>query len=295
MRIGFIGTGPMGAAMARRLLSAGHELVVYNRTQEKARPFVEAGGRLASTPAEAAAGAELVFTMVADDAALQAVTFDEAGLLAALGKDAIHVSCSTISVALSDRLAAAHDERGQGYVAATVLGRPPAAEAGELFVMAAGPERHRERALPALQAIGQRIFTVSDEASRSNLLKLSLNFLILSTIEQMGELFALNEKGGNAPDLVFDIMTNTMFGAPVHRNYGRLIVEQQFEGGVPATLGAKDTRLLLAASEALQVPMPMANLVRDRLLATMARGEGEEDFVALSKRAREEAGLPPLS
>lgn len=293
MKIGFVGLGPMGRGMARRLLDAGHSLSVHNRTAARADPLVEAGARRADTPADAARDAELVFSMLADDAAVDSLTLGEAGIAAGLPPGGIHLSCSTISVALSRHLAAEHAGNGQGYLSATVLGRPPAAASGELFVVLGGDAALRQRAQPALDALGQRTFCVGDDPAAANLVKLSLNFLIFSTIEQMSEVFALNEKAGLAPSLLLEILTESFFTAPVHRNYGKLIVDRAFvPPGGAMTLAAKDTALLLEAGDALRVPLPMGSLIRDRLLASLARGEADLDFAALSRRAREDAGLP---
>lgn len=293
MKIGFVGLGPMGIGMARRLLDAGHTLTVHNRTASRADSLVEAGAHCAETPADAARDAGLVFSMLADDAAVEAMTLGANGIAAGLAPGAAHISSSTISIALSQRLATAHAERSQGYLSATVLGRPPAAAAGELFVVVGGDPTLQQRAQPVLDALGQRVFSVGSDPVQSNLVKLSLNFLIFSTIEQMSEVFALNEKAGLAPSLLFEILTGSFFTAPVHRNYGKLIVEGPFDPpGGSMTLAAKDTALLLEAGDALKVPLPMGSLVRDRLLASIARGEADLDFAALSRRAREDAGLP---
>jgi 3-hydroxyisobutyrate dehydrogenase-like beta-hydroxyacid dehydrogenase len=294
MRIGFVGLGPMGVGMAKRLLEAGHELAVFNRTQARADALVEQGARRAGSPAEAARNAEIVLSMLANDDVVAELTLGPDGIAAGLPAGAVHLSCSTISVATSRRLAAAHNEAEQAYGVATVLGRPPAAASGQLFVMLAAAPEIRARVQPVLSAIGQRTFELGDDPARANLVKLSLNFLIFSTIEQMGEVFALNDKGGVPPALVFEIMTNSFFNAPVHRNYGRIIVEEAFDpAGVGMRLAAKDTALLLEAATQLQVPMPMGSLVRDRLLSAIAQGDAELDFAALSRRARIEAGLPP--
>ncbi len=293
MKLGFVGLGPMGVAMAQRLLDAGHSVSVFNRTATRAAPLVEAGAGLAYSPADAARDAEFVFSMLADDDAVESLTLGKDGIADGLPPGAVHVSSSTISVALSRRLAEAHGARGQGYLSATVLGRPPAAAAGKLFVVLAGEAEASARVRPALDAMGQRIFALGTDPSQANLVKLSLNFLIFSTIEQMSEVFALTEKGGIAPETVFEILTNSFFDAAVHRNYGQLIVDQAFSPpGGPVPLAAKDTALLLQAGDALEVPMPMGSLVRDRLLATIARGESGLDFAAMSRRAREDAGLP---
>lgn len=293
MKIGFVGLGAMGEGMARRLLEAGHTLAVHNRTASRAEPLVAIGARLADSPADACRDCDLVISMLSDDSAVEAVTLGADGISAGLQPGAIHVSCSTISVALSRRLADAHAANSQAYLAATVLGRPPAAASGTLFIVAAGARPEIDRAMPVFDALGQRTYVLGDDPGSSNLLKLSLNFLIFSTIEQMAEVFALNDKGGTSPQTVLDILTSSFFTAPVHKNYGRLIVERAFDTpGAPMTLAAKDTRLLLEAGEALGVPMPMGSLVRDRLIASIARGEQETDFAGLSRRAREDAGLP---
>jgi hypothetical protein len=293
MKIGFVGLGPMGRGMARRLIDAGHELSVHNRTASRGDALVAAGARRADSPADAARDAELVITMLADDAAVDAMTFGDDGIMAGLPSGGIHVSSSTISPALSRHLAAEHAGQGQGFLAATVLGRPPAAASGELFIVVGGDPVLQERAQPVLDTLGQRSFSVGPDPSAANLVKLSLNFLIFSTIEQMSEVFALNDKAGLAPSLLLEILTNSFFTAPVHRNYGRLIVDRAFDPpGGSMTLAAKDTALLLEAGDALKVPLPMGSLVRDRLLASIARGEADLDFAAFSRRAREDAGLP---
>ena len=292
MQIGFVGTGPMGEPMARRLLDAGHALSVFNRTASRADALVEAGAQRADSPAAAASGSDIVFSMVANDAACEALALGPAGIASGLPRDSVHVCCSTISPALSSRLDAAHAERGQLYAAATVLGRPPAAASGELFIVLAGSSAARDKIAGTLSCLGQRVFDLGNDPAHSNLVKLSLNFMILATLEQMSEMFALNEKGGVAPATLFEIFTNSFFTAPVHKNYGALIVDQKFDppgSGVP--LAFKDTRLLLAAAEALSVPVPIASLLRDRFLAVVAKGQGGLDFAALALRARDDAGL----
>ena len=293
MKIGFVGLGPMGTPMAGRLLEAGHHLAVFNRTQAKADDLVGRGARRAGSPGDAAHDAEIVFSMLANDDAVGSLSFGDAGILAGLAKDAVHVSTSTISPSLSTRLQQAHAERGQLYAAATVLGRPPAAESGDLFIVLAGSAAARSKIAEPLATLGQRVFDIGEDPAQANLVKLSLNFMIFSTIEQMSEMFALNDKGGIAPAMLFEIMTNSFFGAPVHRNYGRIIVEQRFDPpGAAVPLAMKDNRLLLEAAAALAVPVPMASLLRDRFLAMTAKGEAGLDFAALSRRSREDAGLP---
>ncbi len=292
MRIGFAGLGPMGSAMALRLVRAGHEMRVWNRSAGRAAPLVAAGAVHAASPAEAARGAEVVVTSLADDAAVEHVTLGEHGLAASLPPEAVHVSTSTISIALAERLGKAHADRGQGFVAAPVLGRPPAAAAGQLYVMAAGDPALVERVRPVLDTMGQRVFVVGGKPQQAALVKLACNFLIFTTIEQLSEVFALAAKGDVPPAVLFEVLTESFFGAPVHRNYGRMILDAAFDppGGTVA-LGAKDTRLALAAGEALGVPLPLASLLRDRFVAADARGEGGLDFTVISRQVMEAAGL----
>jgi 3-hydroxyisobutyrate dehydrogenase-like beta-hydroxyacid dehydrogenase len=286
----------MGAPMAARLADAGHDLCVWNRTRDKAAPLAARGVRVADTPRAAAAGAELVLTSLANDAAVREVTLGKDGLAAGLDHGAIHVSTSTVSVALARELAVAHRERGQNFVSATVLGRPPAAAAGKLYVMVAGQHAALDTARPVLEGLGQRVFVVGEQPWQSNLVKLSANFMIFSTIEQFAELFALNEKAGIQPATLFEVLSNSFCSAPVHLNYGKMILEAQFAPpGGPMKLGAKDTELILKAGEEFGAPLPIASLLRDRFIASFARGEADLDFCALSNRARDDAGLKPKS
>ena len=287
MKVAVVGLGPMGSRMAARLLAGGHEVAVWNRSAGKAEALVAAGAREADTPAEAADGAAVVLTMVADDAAVRAVVLAEDGVAAGLKTEAVHAGCSTVSVALARELEASH-----AYVSATVLGRPPAIDAGQLYVMLAGAPALRDKAMPVLEALGQLVFVVGDEAWRSNLVKLSANFMIFSTIEQLAEVFALNEKAGIPPEVVFEVLTGSFCSAPIHKNYGRLILERAFSPpGGPMALGKKDNDLFLQAGEAFGAALPFASVVRDRFIASIARGDGGLDFAALANRAREDAGL----
>jgi 3-hydroxyisobutyrate dehydrogenase-like beta-hydroxyacid dehydrogenase len=287
MDIGVVGIGPMGGAMARSLLRGGHQVTVFNRTRVRAEALRGDGARVAATAAEAAAR-EAVITMLATDDAVEGLVFGADGVLAGLPRGAIHISGSTISVDLSQRLEQAHAGLGQGFIAAPVLGRPPAAEAGKLFVMAAGEPALIERVAPVLEALGQRLFIVGDRPFKANLVKLSCNFMIFSTIEQMAEIFALNQKGGVDKGTLYE----SFFGAPVHKNYGRIILDEAYDPpGAKLGLGAKDNRLILEAGEALAVPLPFASILRDRFLASEARGDGGLDFCAIAKRAAEDAGL----
>ncbi len=290
MRIGFIGLGNMGSAMAAHLVNAGHEVTVYNRSRSKIDALAAQGARPADSIADACGG-DLVITMLANDDAVAGMVFADNGIVASLAHGATHVSASTISVALSERLTAAHAEAGQQFVTAPVFGRPEAAQAGKLFVVAAGAPASIEAVSGVFDAFSQRTFVVSEEPKIANLVKLSGNFLIMSVIESLGEAMALVGKAGVDKHQYLDILTSTLFGAPIYQTYGGLIAGERFEpAGFAASLGQKDTRLVLAAAEELQVPMPVASLIRDRFLALLARGGADLDWSAIGALSAWEAG-----
>jgi 3-hydroxyisobutyrate dehydrogenase-like beta-hydroxyacid dehydrogenase len=291
MEIGFIGLGNMGRGMAQNLISAGHSVTVWNRTAGRADDLKKLGAHVAASPADAA-GTGIVVTMVADDAALESVVFGENGILKALPAGGLHVSASTISVALSKRLTAAHAAAHQSYVAAPVFGRPEAAAAKKLSVVAAGAAPDIARAQPIFDAIGQRTFIAGTEPHTANTIKVLGNFLIATTIESFGEAFAMARKSGIAPEKFLEILTGTVFTAPLHQGYGGIIAREAYEpAGFAAALGLKDARLVLQAADAMGVPLPIASVVHDRFLSAVGRGHGEKDWSVIAKLAAEDAGL----
>jgi len=290
MKVGFIGLGHMGAGMAANLLKAGHEVTVYNRTRAKAERLVKEGAKEAATIAEACRR-DAVITMLASDDAMEVVVFGEGGILESLPVGAIHISSSTISVGLAERLTAAHDVAGQGFVAAPVFGRPEIAAAGQLYVIAAGEQAALRTTASLLEAIGQKTFVVADTPRAAYLVKLSGNFLIGSVIEALGEAIALVGKGGIDAHQYVDILISTLFGAPIYKTYGTLLADAKFElAGFAAPLGQKDIRLVLAAAEGLRVPMPIASLLRDRFLTLLAHGGDKLDWSAIGALAAKDAG-----
>ncbi len=291
MRVGLIGLGNMGAGMASNLIKAGHEVTVYNRSRAKVDALAAAGARPADTVADACGG-DAVVTMLADDSAVTAVAFGDDGIIAAAAPETVHISSSTISVELANRLAQAHGTAGQGFVSAPVFGRPDAAAAAALFVVAAGAADTVSSVMPVFEAIGQRTFVVSTDPSAANLVKLSGNFLIGSVIESLGEAMALVSRGGVDKHQYLEILTSTLFTAPVYRTYGNLIASEQFEpAGFAAPLGHKDIGLVLAAAEQLRVPLPIASLLRDRFLRLLAGGGEHLDWSAVGSLAARDAAV----
>jgi 3-hydroxyisobutyrate dehydrogenase-like beta-hydroxyacid dehydrogenase len=290
--IAVLGLGAMGAPIARNLVAAGFAVRVWNRNPQRAREIT--GAEVALTPAAACAPASIVITMLADDRAVEAVAFQEHGILESLPRGACHVGMSTVSVALARRLAAAHEAAGQGYVAAPVFGRPEAAAARQLWVVAGGAEADLERVASVFAAVGQGTFRMGT-APQASLAKLLGNFMIASTIEMLGETLAAAEKAGLDPTRLLDMLTGTLFGAPVVKRYGQLVADAAFEpAGFRLVLGLKDVGLILEAGEELRVPLPLAGLLRARLLTALARDRGELDWAGLATVIREEAGLPAV-
>jgi 3-hydroxyisobutyrate dehydrogenase-like beta-hydroxyacid dehydrogenase len=281
----------MGAGMARNLLRAGHTIAAYNRTRAKAAALAADGVRVADSVAAACHGAEAVITMLADDPAVETTTFGDSGIAASLPPGAAHISSSTISVAMARRLTAEHARRGQGYLSAPVFGRPDAAEAGKILVVAAGEAALLERFRPLFDAIGRKTFVAGNEPWQANAVKLCGNFMIASMLETFGEAYAALRKSQVEPHLFLEVMS-ALFGSPVYANYGRIIADEKYSpAGFAVPLGLKDVRLVLELAQDCAAPMPLASLVRDRLLAAVARGQSELDWSSVARISAQAAGL----
>ena len=292
MEVGLIGLGNMGSGIAKSLLRAGHRVTVYNRTRARAEALRPDGAIVAGTGAEACRG-EAVITMLADDAAVEGQVFGKDGILASLPRGAVHISCSTISVALSDKLAAEHAKAGQEFVSAPVFGRPDAAEAAKLAIVAAGPNAAIDRCKPLFEVMGPKLWIVGEKPSLANVVKLTGNFLISTVLESLSEAIAFARKSGVDAAGLMDFLTSTLFNAPVYKTYGGLIVEGNYDKvGFALPLGLKDTRLVLQAAEAQNVPMPIASVIRDRFITAIARGNEHSDWSVLGRVAAEDGGLP---
>ncbi|MDH2433380.1 NAD(P)-dependent oxidoreductase [Pokkaliibacter sp. MBI-7] len=291
MNIAFIGLGSMGKPMASNLLAAGQSLQVWNRNPLPAEALATLGARVCTTPRQAAAGADVVITMLADDNATRAVLFD-AGVLEAMTPGSVHVNMATISVALADELAGVHQARGLGYVAAPVLGRVDVAAAGKLNILAAGAAERVARIQPLLDIMGQKTWYYGEQPSQANAVKLAVNFCIGSAIETMAEGAALSRAHGVAAADFIELITTTLFAAPAYVGYGKLIAEEKYEfSGFKLALGLKDIRLALAAGESKNVPLPFASSMRDSLLEAVAHGDGDKEWAAMAKVAARRAGL----
>jgi 3-hydroxyisobutyrate dehydrogenase-like beta-hydroxyacid dehydrogenase len=292
--LGFIGLGNMGEPIAANLMAAGHALHIYNRTASKAAPLVAKGATLAKHPAEVASPGGIVFTMVADDRAIEELCLSPGSFVEKLGPGGIHVSFSTISPAVARRLAEHHAKHKVEYVASPVFGRPEAAAAKKLWVCTSGHAAPKARVRPLLEAIGQGIFDFGEDAGAANVVKLCGNFMIASAIETISESLALAEKNGIDKNAIADLFGKTLFACPIYQGYGKSIAAEKFEpAGFRLALGFKDVSLALATATASEVPLPVASLLHDRYLAAIAKGRGDMDWTAVALGVSEDAGLKP--
>jgi len=286
MKIAFLGLGNMGSAMARRLLTAGHEVTVWNRSAAAAEALVEDGAAVAASATEAVAGQEVVFSMLFDDAAHEAVLLD-GGAIAGMDKGALHIACSTISAGLSERLTAAHVERGQEFVAAPVFGRPNVAAEGKLWIVVAGPEAAVNLARPLLAVLSRGISVVGDKPSQAHALKLAGNFLITMMIQGMAEAVVFGKANGLEPEMLLETVNSALFQSPFYAAYSKVILNPPTPPGATVALGRKDLTLFLEAAR--DTRLAVAERISDRFTEAIADGLGSSDWAAGMLQAAEKA------
>lgn len=292
MKIAFLGLGKMGTPMARRLLAAGHELTVWNRTRERAEVLAAEGARVASTPAEAALGAEALLTMLFDDAAHEDVFFGAESLLEALAPGALHVSLSTISVALCERLTAEHGRRNQPFVAAPVFGRPSVAEEGRLWIVAAGSDSGLATARPLLESLSRGISVIGAEPRQAHAVKLGGNFLISAMIHSLGEAFVYAAAQGIDPETFLATVNSALFQSPFYAAYGQVMLHPPEQPGATIELGAKDLRLLREAAASRHISLSLADSLAEIFAQAQQAGLGHEDWaVGQYRMAQRRAAL----
>jgi 3-hydroxyisobutyrate dehydrogenase-like beta-hydroxyacid dehydrogenase len=292
MKVGFIGLGRMGQAMARRLLDGGHDLGVYNRTAEKLKPLIGAGAKALDSIKAAATFGEAVFTMLADDAAVMEVASKPAGLVESLPRGGLHICAGTHSVACIRQLQELHDKANQILLATPMLGRPEVVLSGQAGMVLAGAKAGLDHGRPLFEAIARRTFEAGSDPVAAAAIKIANNFVLGCAIEAMGEGFALVRKYDVPPDVFLDVMTDGLFACSAYKVYGKIIAEQRYQpAGQRAVLGLKDANLALAAGEAVGVPLPSGNVWRDRLVGAVAHGEGEHDWAVMAKDQARASGL----
>ena len=290
MRVGFLGLGVMGTPMALRLLAAGHELSVWNRTEGRTEPVIREGAIAAATPAEAELGAEAVITMLFDDMAYEDVLFGANGLLDALEPGALHICSSTISVAMSERLTEEHARRGQRYLAAPVFGRPNIAEQGKLWITVAGAPEDVERARPLLEPLSRGISVVGTEPRQAHALKLGGNFLISAMIHSLGEAFVYAESQGIGPATFLEAINSALFQSAFYAAYGNVMLHPPERPGATINLGAKDNRLLREAAATRQCTLSLADEMAAIFEEAKAVGLGDVDWAVGQYRMAQRRG-----
>jgi 3-hydroxyisobutyrate dehydrogenase-like beta-hydroxyacid dehydrogenase len=292
MKVGFIGIGRMGQAMARRLIDGGHDVGAYNRTAEKLKPLTEHGAKALASIKAAATFGDVVFTMLTDDAAVSEVVEKPGGIKDSLPKGGVHICAGTHSIACIKRLAAVHKDAGQVLVASPILGRPEVVASGQAGMVLGGPKDAVERCRPLFSAIAGRLVEPGEDPLAATAIKIANNFVLGCAIEAMGEGFALIRKFGVTPELFYGVMTEGLFACGAYKIYGKLIVDEKYlPAGQRAVNGLKDANLALAAGEAVGVPLPSGNVWRDRLVGAVAHGEGEHDWAVMAKDQARASGL----
>jgi 3-hydroxyisobutyrate dehydrogenase-like beta-hydroxyacid dehydrogenase len=291
MRIGFLGLGNMGTPMALCLIAAGQELSVWNRTEGRTEPLLREGAIQAGTPAEAELGADAVITMLFDDAAHEDVFFGSYGLMDALSPGMLHISCSTISVALSERLTVEHAKRGVAFVAAPVFGRPNVAKEGRLWTVMAGAEAAIERARPIVEAFSRGITVVGEEPRQAHAVKLGGNFLISAMIHSLSESFVYADQQGVAPAAFFEAVNNALFQSPLYASYANVILNPPKDAGAPMTLGAKDLRLMREAAASRNTRVSLADQLAEIFAEAQRIGLGAEDWAVAQYRMAQRRGV----
>ena len=278
MKIAFLGLGKMGSPMARRLLAAGHDVTVWNRSRERTDALAAYGASVAATPADAVREAEAVLSMLFDDSAHEEVFFGSGGVLDALRPGTLHIALSTISVALSERLATEHARRHQPFVAAPVFGRPNVAEDGRLWIVVAGEGAAVERARPLLEPLSRGISVVGNEPRQAHALKLGGNFLISAMIHSLGEAFVYSESQGIAPEAFLEAVNSALFQSPFYAAYGKVMLHPPEQPGATIELGAKDLRLLREAAASRNTHLSLADNLAEVFAAAQQAGLGQEDW-----------------
>ena len=292
MKIGFIGTGRMGQAMVRRLLDAKYDVGVYNRTPEKAKPLADAGAKIVGSVGDSTRYGDVIYTMLADDGALEDVVFQNDGLLASLPKGGIHICAGTHGIPVIRKLKKAHAEKGQLLVAAPMMGRPELVTAGTAGVVASGPAAALAKCKPLFDALGRKTFMGGDDPEAATAMKIANNFVLGCAMEAMGEGFALTRKYGVDTSVFYDVMTDGLFNCSAYKVYGKIMVDESYSKvGQMAVLGLKDANLALEAGCLKGVPLPSGNVWRDRLVGAVAHGDGDKDWAVMALEQARASGL----
>ncbi len=285
--VALLGTGIMGAAMARNLVSAGIGVRAWNRTREKAEPLAEEGVEVADSPAEAAGASAFLLTMLPDTDTTAEVAGD--GALGALSEGGIWLQMGTVGIEGNDRLAALAREAGVAYVDAPVLGTKEPAEQGQLIVLASGPEGVRERCEPVFEAVGGKTLWLGP-AGEGSRLKLVTNNWIAGILTVLGETITFAEALGVDPERFLEVVEGGPLNAPYAQIKGRMMIEEEFPPSFSLKLARKDVGLMLDAARAEGLRLALTDVVAERYDQAIQSGHGEEDMAAVYEAVSAERG-----
>jgi 3-hydroxyisobutyrate dehydrogenase-like beta-hydroxyacid dehydrogenase len=292
LKVGFLGLGRMGQGMSKRILEAGHEVVVYDVIQAATKLLGDAGATVAASVGEACKGRDIVVTMLAEDYVVKEVVLGKGGVRDSLPAGSIHLAMGTYSIPTVRMIETEHNKAKQVLVAAPVLGRPDLAATGQLGIVAAGPEEALAKCEPLFQVMGRRTFQAGSKPEHANAIKLANNFVLGCALESMAEGFSFVRKFGVVPQAFYDVMTEGLFAAPAYKVYGKIMVDESYDKvGFTTLLGLKDFNLIMEAADLARVPLPSGNAFRDRLLSAIAHGEGEKDWAVVAREQGRSSGL----
>ena len=291
MDVGFIGVGRMGSAMVGSLLKAGHRVYVWDLS-EKAMQQATAAGAIAATNAKDAFRGDAVLSMLPNDEAMREVFLDGGVLPDKAASTKIHVNMATASVDCARLMTAEHARRSIDYISAPVFGRPEMAAQRQLNVLAAGPAAAIDKVQPLFDAIGKKTWQLGDVPANATVTKLAGNLMVACMLESLGEAAALARANDMAPADLLGVVVGSLFDVPIYRIYANLVATETFEPpGFDLQLALKDTRLILAAGDAANLPLPFASVLRDNYLDALAHGDQHKDWAVVTKVATRRGGL----
>ena len=292
MNVGFIGLGRMGQGMAGRILSAGHDLLVFDPFPGQTAELENAGARAVESAIAATEGRDVVISMLPSDKILAATLAGDAGLIDGMHAPCMHMAMGTHGINAINAAASAHSDAGQIFIACPVLGRPDLAAQGLLKLVPGGPPDAVEKVRPLLDVMGQQTFEVGTNPQAATAVKIANNFVLGCAIETMGEALALVEKLGVEPALFLEVMTQGLFAAPAYEIYGKMIVDKAWEGhGATAIIGLKDADLALEAAAVADMPLPSTHIWKNHLERAIERGEGSLDWAVMAREQARASGL----
>jgi len=291
LKVGFIGLGRMGGFMAANIQDAGFDLTLYNRTESKMKPFLDKGATATASPSEAASQVDVIITCLADDSSVLDVLSGEEGILAGLKSGGVHIASETIAPASATKFAKLHEENGTHYIASPVVGRPDAAQAGTLITYVAGEPETIEKCRPLMESYTKAINFVSEDHSVANSVKLTINFMVISMVEMMGQVYAFAEKSGMDLEFANELIM-MIINHPAIEGYMKRIRTRNFdEAAFELITGFKDVSLILQASTDARAPLPYISIIREKFMAALAHGLETKDWSAIYDITRMNAGL----